>query len=233
MSGHWKVAPPDFVGVGAQRCGTTRWFDLISAHPGVHPGRKELHFFRHAWDAELDTGAYAELFPRPDGMVAGEWTPRYMYDFWVPELLARAAPRARLLVSLRDPVERWVSGVGHARRRNHTDHPAVWVPGQQVERGFYARQLQRLYRFFPREQVLVLQFERCVADPRAELSRTYRFLGLDPAFRPDLGARPETPLAVSPPEGVRRELVREYADDVAELCELVPELDLALWPNFS
>jgi hypothetical protein len=44
----WTVAPPDFVGVGAQKAGTTWWYTLLSSHPGVHapPGRrKELHYF--------------------------------------------------------------------------------------------------------------------------------------------------------------------------------------------
>ena len=97
-------APPDFVGIGAQRSGTSWWHGLIETHPHVHAlgwPFKELHFFDERRDA--DARAYHELFRRPRGRLAGEWTPRYMYDAHTPALLRRAAPDARLLVMLRDP----------------------------------------------------------------------------------------------------------------------------------
>src|SRR5271167_2527938 len=113
----WRTGPPDFVGVGAQRSGTTRWFDLIVAHPQVLAPlatRKELHFFdRFHSDplAPADAGAYAEYFPRPEGVLTGEWSPSYLPSPWVPAMLAATAPRARLLVLLRDPVERYISAL--------------------------------------------------------------------------------------------------------------------------
>src|SRR4051794_38333201 len=69
----WQVAPPDFVGVGVQRGGTSWWFDELSNHPDVHalPERpKELHFFDAFSDRELgadDISRYHAWFPRPDG----------------------------------------------------------------------------------------------------------------------------------------------------------------------
>src|SRR5205814_1154809 len=50
---------------------------------------------------------------------------------------------------------------------------AIW-------RGFYYQQLRHVLEFFPRDQVLVLQFERCVQDPVGEMERTWRFVGLEP-----------------------------------------------------
>lgn len=81
----WTTAPPDFVGIGAQQCGTTWWFSgALLAHPlvAVPPGRrKELHFFDRYWteDVEGDFATrYARFFPRPEGSISGEWTPSYM-----------------------------------------------------------------------------------------------------------------------------------------------------------
>ena len=54
---------------------------------------------------------YHRNFPRPAGGVTGEWTPRYMYDHWSLRLLRRAAPEARILVILRDPIERYRSAL--------------------------------------------------------------------------------------------------------------------------
>ena len=83
------------------------------------PG-KEIHFFDRFWDgrevpADLP-GAYARQFPRPEGELTGEWTPRYMHDFWALPLLKAAAPEARILVMLRDPVDRYRSGIAREQR---------------------------------------------------------------------------------------------------------------------
>ena len=201
------------------------------------PGRpKELHFFDDLWEGSLDEGAvarYHSSFARPPGTMAGEWTPGYMLDAWTPALLRRAAPEARLLVLLRDPVERFRSGRTLAENRFTVGSTARAAANAAFNRGLYADQLLRLWQAFPREQVLVLQYERCVADPRGELVRTYAFIGLGP----------EVPASVDP--GVRvnetpgpkaalstwhaDQLARHYAPQNARLAELLPDLDLSLW----
>src|SRR6266581_2247393 len=91
----WEVGPPDFVGVGAQRSGTTWWWRLVCDHPRIVPAEKEFHFFDEYFArqfSEADARAYHRLFPRPSGYLTGEWSPRYMHDFWTPALLRKAAP---------------------------------------------------------------------------------------------------------------------------------------------
>ena len=88
-------------------------------HPRIRrsPLGKEVHYFDRFWrgDAPDDIAAeYASLFPRPPGQLVGEWTPRYLPDFWSISLLRRAAPDARLLVMLRDPVARYRSAAAQA-----------------------------------------------------------------------------------------------------------------------
>jgi hypothetical protein len=236
----WRTGPPDFVGVGTARSGTSWWDDLVCQHPGVAraPGvPKEVHFFDERWTGELDdaaVAAYHGFFARPNGRLAGEWTPGYMLDPWTPRLLRRAAPQARLLVLLRDPVERFRSGRTLAENRLTVGSTPRAAANAAFQRGVYADQLKRLWRAFPREQVLVLQYERCVRDPRAELRRTYRFLGLDPdpADGVDVDRRvnetrgPKATLS----ERQGRTLRERYAPENARLAALLPdELDLALW----
>ena len=75
-SGRPQAGPPDFVGVGAQKCGTSWWYSLIAAHPGVHDPQgfdKEARFFCEPGPHDLD--AYRRLFARPPGLLAGEWQP--------------------------------------------------------------------------------------------------------------------------------------------------------------
>ncbi len=240
----WQVRVPDFVGVGTARSGTTWWDELIHAHPDVHraPGvPKEVHFFDRFWDGswtDAEIERYHASFARPAGGLAGEWTPGYMVDFWVPLLLRRAAPEARLLVLLRDPIERFRSGLTLTENRLTLSWTPRAAANGGFQRGCYADQLERLWQAFPREQVLVLQYERCVLDPRAELRRTFTFLGLDPAAADGLTA-PErrinatrvTKAALS--EEQRDRLARAFAPEVERLSRLLPELDLSLWGPYG
>jgi hypothetical protein len=234
----WRTGPPDFVGVGAQKSGSSWWFELIAGHPEVANERadKELHYFDGFWDTEFEEQhrlGYHEYFPRPPGGLSGEWTPRYMYDFWVPELLSGCAPDARILVVLRDPVERYLSGVGHEQKLLGMPHPSV-AEGSAA-RGLYHHQLSRVLEHFDREQVLVLQYERLVVDMPGQLERTDQFLGLDAARRSD----PQPHLV--PRHRPRRAdqqlrggdaLAAYYESDLRALQQdFGSDIDLALWPT--
>ena len=235
----WIVSPPDFVGVGTARSGTTWWDSLITAHPDVAraPGApKEVHFFDDRRAEDLDDRAieaYHAFFARPAGKLAGEWTPGYIFDAWAPRLLREAAPDARLLVLVRDPVERFRSGRTLAENPRTVGSTPRAAANAAFNRGLYADQLSRLWRAFPREQVLVLQYERCLRDPHGELRRTFTFLGLDP----DAAERIPPGTRVNASDGTKVSLsawqedvlVRRYAAENERLASLVPAVDLSLW----
>ncbi len=165
--------------------------------------------------------------------MAGEWTPTYLADFWVPEMLAAAAPRTRVLVLLRDPAERYAA----ARERATLPNARRWDDRDALgtfQRGLYAEPLRRLLNRFPRDQVLILQEEACRADTQAQLARTLAFIGLPPAELAPLTTRPSAGApAAALPQAVRRALTDAYAPDLAALAELAPEIDLGLWPAAS
>jgi hypothetical protein len=236
----WHIGPPDFIGIGAQKAGTSWWSSLLHLHPDVSRSGsrpKELHFFdqfwEHPWD-ESDALQYARYFPRPAGGVAGEWTPAYMIDFWTPELIGRAAPDARLLVLLRDPIDRFRSGLTHTGSTTRTALEARDAHGA-FRRGLYAQQLLRVLDTTDRERVLVLQYEACRTDPAAGLAATFRFLGLrDVTIDPKHLARevnPTTSRKVELTRPEREALAVGYAPDLEQLATLFPELDLSLWPT--
>ena len=237
-AGRWQ--PPDFIGVGAQKAGTSWWNALLHQHPDVHRSGgqpKELHFFDGYWETpwtDADAARYAGYFPRPEGGAAGEWTPGYMIDFWTPGLIARAAPEARILVLLRDPVDRFRSGLTHTDDATRNDLSHRDAAGA-FQRGLYAQQLRRLFDAIPRERVLLLQYERCRADPAAELARTFAFLGLSEAtlegsaFSREVNPTTRRKVELSP--RLRAALLDGYAIDLEQLATLAPELDLSLWPT--
>jgi hypothetical protein len=232
------VGPPDFVGIGVQKAGTTWWFDAICAHPDVFSRadiHKERHFFgRYAVRpfGPADCSLYHGWFPRPPDSLTGEWTPDYIHCPWVPSLLAEAAPRSRLLVMLRDPVERFRSGLAHQRRDRGRLTTETYRDA--IARGLYHDELCQWAAHFPQEQILVLQYEQCMADPSTHLARTYHFLELEPfvyeGITKRVNATADTP---DLEEDVRRRLVQLYEPDVRALSRRFPDLDLSLWPNFD
>ena len=239
-----KTAPPDFVGVGTQRSGTSWWFQLLLDHPDIVPPvqkrKKELHFFGPFCGAPMageDVARYHELFPpRAAGTLSGEWTPRYMFDFWTPRLLARAAPDAKLLVLLRDPIERYRSGVPHQTGFTPKRGDAA-IAADAALRGCYATQLRRVLAHFDAQQVLVLQYERCTLEPLEQYARTLRFLGVRDDFEPSGVGELRGRTRASEKEPLWPDLLEELHQtldpEMLELDALVPDLDLGLWPNFA
>jgi hypothetical protein len=247
----WRTGPPDFVIFGAQKSGTTWWFRLIEQHPGVvQPAhqRPELHFFDRLWGewpTDEALGRYHRYFPRPQGKLIGEKTPEYLSCPWAPPMVKQAAPDARAIVLLRDPVARYISGLSHYDRGGLIEEEEglerpfgdrLRVVTDAISRGMYATQLEWLLEAYPADRLLVLQYERCAADAPSQLARTYAFLGLPPHRLPaEELARPRNQAKlekVAVPEEHLALLRRYYRPEVRRLLELTTEIDLSLWPDF-
>jgi hypothetical protein len=216
---------------------------VISAHldvshiRGVSP--KEIHYFGGHRDSatlsEEEIAGYHRYFPRSaEAPLTGEWTPDYMYGPHFAGQLRQAAPEARLLVMLRDPVDRFTSGFARGRRLaadRGIEGAEAEIAARNTDRGMYFAPLSRLIEAFGRDRLLVLQYERCRADYAGELRRTHEFIGLDPhrGFAPPMRDSREREL----PEAERARLAQLYAPDVRRLAELLPELDVELWPSVA
>jgi hypothetical protein len=115
--------------------------------------------------------------------------------------------------------------------------PLDSVVADAMERGRFASQLRRLRAEHPQAEILILQYEKCVADPVGQYRRTLRFLGADadqppPDFQRRRGrsqAKAKTPLWPDLVEGLEATLEPE----VALLASMEPEIDVSLWPNFA
>jgi hypothetical protein len=245
----WTVGPPDFVIVGAEKSGTSRWLRLLRAHPDVHvaTGGREIHFwdaFHTRWPGPEDVERYHRMFPRPPGTKAGEKTPQYMSLWWAPSMLAAAAPDAAIIVMLRDPVERYISGRTQHDKYRPLDGDAQALAAfrrrvvqESMHRGNYAVQLGWLRQAYPAERILVLQHEACIVDAQAQFDRTTDHIGLARyAVPPELFEEPVNKawLEPVPIEPERRALLRDlYRPEVMRIKQLVPDLDLSLWRNYA
>jgi hypothetical protein len=240
-----SVGPPDFIGVGVHKAGTTWWWALLADHPEIDAvaRRKELHLLDRMRDGPISDEQrdwYYRQFPRLPGHLAGEWTPRYMAMPPIPGVIASVAPEAKLLAIVRDPVERFRSGFKQwqeqARRRSLRRDDKVGRR-EALMRGFYGRQVERLVEAVGRDRLLVLQYERCVRAPAEEYARTLQYLGI-PAHTPDprlLTTRYNQTVGDKGALSGKDEasLVAEYEPEVARLRALMPDLDLSLWPRFE
>jgi hypothetical protein len=190
------TGPPDFVGVGTYLAGTEWWMRMLARHPRIAGPRGRqgpgTYFFEPFCTRELtdaDLAAYHRHFARRPGQIAGEFSNRYSYDVWSVPLLARAAPDAKLLMILRDPIDIYERSLGYRQgkklrwwKRRGRDDPIYMT--EEVHRGRFGAQLRALTQFYAPERILILQFEQLLRDPIDEYRRTCRFLGVEDDFVP-------------------------------------------------
>lgn len=120
---------PTFLVIGAEKSGTTWLFDVLARHPDIYlPDTKELSFFNHH-ETNLKTSDYFANLGLPwyeafyanfrEEIAAGDVSPMYLCDDMAPERIAATIPSARLIVILRDPVERAISHYWMAHNKRH------------------------------------------------------------------------------------------------------------------
>ena len=196
--------PVTVIVAGVHKAGTTSLFEYLVAHPGISPARiKELrHFSRLARDgAAFDADAYDRLFHyRENAPYRLEASPAYVCSQHpVAELVKSSLPDARIIVLLREPVQRLFSL--HNRALAHSDIPQnfsfddyvtaslAWRPGDSehyiytrgLRDGFYIDHLLRWHALFG-ANLKILFTDDLKADGRALTARVCRWLNLDPAL---------------------------------------------------
>jgi hypothetical protein len=229
---------PSFLIVGAQRCGTTSMYKTLSEHPAVLPAvlHKGVHYFdtgyRHGmswYRGHFPREAVARRTERSVGArpITGESSPYYLFHPLAGARIATDLPEARLVVLLRDPVERAYSAHAHESARGFEPEPferavalederlageeerLVADPGYHslhhqhhayLTRGHYADQLERLERQVGRDRIHVVDSGDLFTDAGPVLDGLVAFLGLPP-WRPaefqQHNARPRTTMASS------------------------------------
>jgi hypothetical protein len=204
-----RLPVPNLFIVGAAKAGTTSLHGYLSEHPEVFMSeRKEPHYFasftmRGEFDNFMppvrDVEAYQRLFVGSEGRkVAGEASPSYLCDVDAARRIKAAIPQAKIIISLRNPVERAYSEylmAFHAGQEKLSFDDALvadarrekgWGTSfQYVERGLYADQVQRYLDVFGRANVLTILFEELIRDTPKVMAEVAQFLAIDPGRFPD------------------------------------------------
>ncbi|MGH7933204.1 MAG: sulfotransferase family protein [Candidatus Binataceae bacterium] len=197
---------PNFFIAGAAKAGTTSLYSYLKQHPQVFlPKIKEPQYFAsvkpapeyaHLVDAVTDRGRYLKLFRGAERYAAiGDASPSYLWDPEAPNRIKRTVPHARIIISLRDPVERAFSHYLMDYREGAQDLPfyeaicedvarkkkGIGVSFLYVEFGQYHAQVRRYLNTFGPDNVEILMFEQLRRATREVIARIVRFLGLDAA----------------------------------------------------
>jgi hypothetical protein len=210
---HARKGWPEFLIVGAPRCGTTALYHYLKQHPQVFmPGVKEVHFFGSDLDFRLDNyrldaEGYQALFSGAEsGQCRGEASVWYLYSESAAEEIAVRRPDTRIIVMLRNPVDVMYSlhsqfvyegnedirdfakalEAEESRRRGERIPPSAYLAQGLLYRRVvgFADQLQRFLKAFGRERVQVVIYDDFKDDTAGAFREVVRFLGVDDDFLP-------------------------------------------------
>lgn len=242
-----RHALPDFCVIGAQKAGTTSLFNSLSSHPCILAGiSKEAHFFDNQYHKGI--GHYRANFPatrrldaksrlRGRRVVTGEATPYYLFHPHVPRRCRQHLPQLKIVVMLRNPVERAFSHYRHEVRKGREPlsfEEAIAREPQRLAgeletmlrdehyysyalhrhsylaRGIYVDQIERWQAYYPPEQLLILHSETFFSDPAPQYRRVLEFLGL-PDSQPNGFPRLNKGQKADLTAATRRQLVDYFA----------------------
>jgi hypothetical protein len=248
---------PDFIIIGAQKCGTTTLYNILSDHPNILAAtKKEVHFFdgrftkgmnwyRGHFPLKLTRDRLSQSLRQP--VLTGEASPLYLFHPLAPERIKIVLPGVKMIVILRNPVDRAYShyqrerrdgfeslsfeeALAHEDERMAGEQEKMLTPGinrsynfshySYKARGLYADQLRLWFSLFPREQFLILRNEDLSANPEETFERVYQFLGI-PSWFPKKYMRHNTAEYEMMKPETRAQLIEYFKPHNRELSALL------------
>lgn len=201
---------PNFLIIGAARSGTSMLHDLLKQHPDVYlPFQKqpEPHFFLKRDEYSKGEDYYLRKYfgEVGDEIAIGETSSSYLYGEKVPQRIKAFNPSMKLLVLLREPVNRAYSNYWHSKKNGFEDldfRTAIETASERslsltgklkeidpyayLQRSLYGIQLDNYLKYFPVEQMHIELFEDFIEKPQKVLKEIYAFLEIDTSFEADL-----------------------------------------------
>jgi len=244
--------------VGAQRSGTTYLCRVLDEHPEIEVAKpikpEPKFFFADEIFARGLANYEGDFFEgKPDAWLRGEKSTCYFESEKAAQRIARSFPKAKILIILRDPIERAISNywfsvengletlpmaeafLHEANQAREYDQQRISMsPYAYLKRGRYIDHITVYERYFPRQNIKVLLYDR-VVESLADIQNLYGFLGVATDFNPtalhqkiNKGRSPREDLSTR----LRRYLVSYFAESNARLEEYIG-LTLSAWVGMS
>ncbi|WP_216638965.1 ATP-binding cassette domain-containing protein [Paenibacillus sp. FJAT-26967] len=242
---------PAFLIIGTQKGGTTSLYHDLTQHPGIKSAAvKEVHFFDEQYHFGYDW--YKKNFPPdlPEDSITGEASPYYLFHPQTPGRVREWLPDVKLIVLLRNPIHRAYSHYQMMVRRGlepmsftealQTERSRVEAEYERMsrdpryssqncsiysylKRGLYAEQLERWYRYFPKDQILVMSSEALLRNPAESYRNVLAFLDM-PLWEPgEFASLNEGEYTQPIPKDTMQWLQSYYAEPNRRLFELIGE----------
>jgi hypothetical protein len=177
----------DFIGIGAQKSGTSWVYACLYEHPEICAPIKEIHFFSRPryekggdWYESHFSSCAAEK-------LKGEFSTSYLYSEVTPARIHTLYPQTKIIAIIRNPIARAVSQYRNSIKSGEITDKVTFEEFAKkeksvLEQGLYSVQLERYFTLFQKEQILVLVYEDIKKDPKAFMRGIYQFLGIDDTF---------------------------------------------------
>ncbi len=179
---------PYFIGLGAQKSGTSWIYANLENNPQICMPIKEIHFFSRSKNFCRGIEWYEAHFRRcGQYQKCGEFCTSYLYSKSASLRIHQYYPQVKLLAVLRSPVDRAFSNfkndvMAGSVKKGSDFSSALRVHPEYVDQGCYVEQIERYLKYFPREQLLVMIYEDIKKDPQIFMGNIYRFLEVNYDF---------------------------------------------------
>ena len=246
-----KIERLDFIIAGTQKGGTSALHYHLDQHPNITMAHSEEahmidHPRRHFFDDEKRFAAGEVSYDilhegvrlKRRSLITGSCTP--IYTYWKPamERISKYHPGIKLIVLLRNPIDRafsqwnmnrdrqretmgFLEAIAEERSQSQAELPLQPRRTSYLDRGFYFEQMERVFRFFPRQQVCVIKFENLRKNTSEVVNGVFTFLGVPPLAKVKNEEQNRIPYERRISSEERRYLYRFYEEDIARLEKLL------------
>jgi hypothetical protein len=180
---------PNFIGIGSGKCGTTWIYQMLKDHPDIYSGHpKEINFFNSDYPY-YDFGIewYENHFKGATGLCTGEFSVSYLYDLQAMERIIANYPKAKILIAIRDPIDRAISDYYHDIRKGNitpkTEFIRYFEQTYNFEHGLYCKHIDNVKKIFPIENILIIPSSFIAEKPELLVRRLYNFIGVNDQFQ--------------------------------------------------
>ncbi len=180
----------DLFHIGPQKSATTWVYHCLNEHPDVAVPKSDTIHYYDMFYARGEEWYEKHFDHAEEGQILYDPTTTYIRSPWAPRRIAKENPYAKIMLCLRDPIDRAFSHYWHEKKKGKISFEFEEVLenydlySSWLEPGFYAEHIERYLQYFNREQILCLHFETLKDNEREFMHQILHFADIDDDFEP-------------------------------------------------
>lgn len=232
----------EFIIIGAQRSGTTSLSLNLAKHPEIYinnnkdPAISEVHFYDINWKKGIQW--YKKQFDYKFKIV-GEKTPSLINLPYTFPLIQSVNPYVKLILTLRNPITRaysawklntknkiekrsFIDAINHElKHKTNTPNTFYTISKKYLQRGLYSNYIKELYRWFPKQNILILIMEDLSMNTKDNYNKIFSFLKVNTANNINYSVEHKSNDKSEINNEIYKKLIKYYEDDVKELEKIL------------